>query len=273
MGDDGDEDEWEDEWEGEWEDEWEDERVWIGVSTASEVVEVYNPSCLSPNVVDEIKQALHGCTCDLKGHFLRTKSTLGLAIETYLKDNPLFSLMHGQSLDHAIELLCRWYADETNPTTTAPDELPKDEPTAQKWVDYFEDSSKAFRSIVIGTVVRTTPPSVKFKLTFEVGNKEYKVIGPRDLMIALFGWNASIYNDTLSVSAKKTYVTNLAYEMIMARDEFLKVFHLVNLAETVGTSDHMPLAKGPGDPSAPPPFPSPFPFSSPQGDNGAPSAS
>ena len=207
--------------------------TWIGVCELDEPVPNDTKSCLSPDVITSLQTSIHVNN--------KLNGALHGAISYYLGQNPLFCITHTQVLDDAIELLCKWYSSNATNHDDAPPNLPRDSELSKKWALYFGKKQHKIKGMVIHTYddsqyVRTSPPSPKFKLSFEVsGTDGYKVIGQRDLMIALFGWHATMYNDILT-GTKKTehgldHVTNLPYEMSMERTDFLHFYHAVDTYE------------------------------------------
>ena len=206
--------------------------TWIGVCTPRETdlndLNDLNDtkSCLSPDVISAVKNS-NNKKLDLMLHG---------AISYYLKQNPLFCITHTQVLDDAIEILYKWYSSSAT-SHGDPPKLPSDRGLSIKWREYFGKQHK-IKGTVVHTnndshYVRTSPPSPKFNLSFEVSAVDgYKVIGQRDLMIALFGWHATMYNNIFAGKAKTKHgfdhVTNLPYEMSMEREDFLQFYHIVD---------------------------------------------
>ena len=107
--------------------------------------------------------------------------------------------------------MCAWCATEDRSYDGAPDDF-----AVESWAEYFETSNQA-RHLEIATP--------HYRMYFFVNSKPgcYSVIGQRDMMLALFGWNAKISDKPVPI--------NLKYKVELTRDSFLRVHAAVDYAE------------------------------------------
>ena len=145
---------------------------------------------------------------------------MGTTIDSYLKNHPLIAFVHTQGIKEAKDILCAWYATENITPQSAPVSGSFDN---LSWNNYFDNYNQV-RKLGI--------PTPHYKMHFYVNdeNKCYSVTGPRDTMLALFGWNAKISDEALDIDLK--YKVDLDY------DSFLKVHIAVDYAESCQHFQH-----------------------------------
>lgn len=180
---------------------------WVGLYKKDESIDVDCKSCLSTGIQTEIAKALRATG---------TLSTeLDITISRFLVEHPLLSLIHQRSVQHAKEILCVWYSNP-HPAYANPPNEDDDETT---WDDYFQSSKSV---CIIELDNKEGIPSKRYKLLFRreknAGNASYYVIGPRDTMLALFGWHSKISDEGLDIDMK--------FKIELDRVSFLR-FHVV----------------------------------------------
>ena len=183
-------------------------QLWIGLRTTTELPsDLDAESCLSPNIVNKVQR-------DYTPGVVPTPwlidPNLIDSIQSFLKRHPLFSIMHQACIDHAIELMTTWYAFENGNITTT--------------VTVNENSTKEEWEAYLSTM---TPR--RYKLSFQIEHKNgqrcYNILGPRDTMMALFGWNATISDKNL------TPPICLRSKLSLGCDEFIRMFEVTKKAE------------------------------------------
>ena len=202
--------------------------TWIGVYQKDEIPAVDWESCLSRGVHDELTADIQrgGGTGTTPGilpgpaPWTRMSVEMGETIATYLTQHPLIALIHKSSIDHAKEILCAWCATKAIEYPNAP---PEDDMTHAAWVEYYsQKNSERSRTT---NVFKLGIPSVHYKMIFNVDEKLkcFYVIGPRDTMLALFGWHAKISDEVVGIDLK--------FKVELDRNSFLRVHTAVDYAE------------------------------------------
>jgi hypothetical protein len=189
-------------------------QLWIGLRTDTELPnDLDQSSCLSPKIVqniirDYIPNAPSLCPTPWDQYCMNPQ--IRYVIENFLKRHPLFSIMHQLCIDHAIELMTTWYTYDSwqDPSKVITNR------------DLNDDEWNAYLATMI---------SKRYKLSFHVenynGQKCYHILGPRDTMMALFGWNAIVSDKNLNPPIC------LRSKISVECDDFIKMFEVTKKAE------------------------------------------
>lgn len=186
--------------------------AWVGVYKRDEMCPMEGGSCLSDGVQEDLQRAL-GVESVENAAVIEDISG---KITQFLTLHPSLSLIHAQSVKEATEILHAWYG----PRHSLRQPTPTDESTDDEWSEYFGGALKVQQERML---------SPRYSMLFQRKDGNYSVVGPRDTMLALFGWNATISDD-------KSVPINLKYKVELDRMSFLRVHHAVDVAE----KDHEP---------------------------------
>jgi len=190
--------------------------TWVGIAKQDEEIDPSCNSCLSQGVQDELKAVLPTSAPPSVqqgiGPWMGMPQAMGNAISKFLAQHPLLALMHEQGVDDAKEILCAWHATEGADYTGAPADFNK-----ESWNTYLNSLATHIRSLNMKTE--------HYHMYFYVDSEYecYYVIGPRDTMIALFGWHAKNSDAAVDIDLK--------YKVGLTRESFLRVHAAVDYAE------------------------------------------